>query len=140
MQSKRFLVEISKLLLTVLITALFFTLGFSIFREETYASALIGVSGGMLGVSLFQATKVFSYMKAPQKMKRDNINHKDERNLQILAHSKASSFDLETFILLGLTAYTIYTDNVGYILIIGVLWFSRIISLLYFVYKNNKTL
>lgn len=76
MQSKRFLVEISKLLLTVLITALFFTLGFSIFREETYASALIGVSGGMLGVSLLQATKVFSYMKAPQKMKRDNINHK----------------------------------------------------------------
>ncbi|ENK1243924.1 hypothetical protein ACFLKB_07880 [Clostridium sp. FAM 1755] len=132
--------EIFKLILLVSMTIIFFILGNVAFNEMHYSSALLGISGSSMGLSLFQLTRVIGFARNPQKYKKEQIDIKDERNSLILTNAKASSFDVETFVILGITVYAIYSNNIGFVFAIFILWVSRIFSLFYYLSKNNKEL
>lgn len=132
--------EIFKLILLVAMTITFFILGNVVFNEMHYSSALLGISGASMGLSLFQLMRVIGFARNPQKYKKEQIDVKDERNSLILTNAKASSFGIETFVIFGITVYAIYSNNVGFVFAIFILWVSRIFSFFYYLSKNNKEL
>ncbi|MGO5067231.1 hypothetical protein FDF31_08135 [Clostridium sporogenes] len=132
--------EIFKLILLVAMTITFFILGNVAFNEMHYSSALLGISGASMGLSLFQLTRVIGFARNPQKYKKEQIDVKDERNSLILTNAKASSFGIETFVIFGITVYAIYSNNIGFVFAIFILWVSRIFSFFYYLSKNNKEL
>lgn len=132
--------EIFKLILLVAMTITFFILGNVTFNEMHYSSALLGISGASMGLSLFQLTRVIGFARNPQKYKKEEIDAKDERNSLILTNAKASSFGIETFVIFGITVYAIYSNNIGFVFAIFILWVSRIFSFFYYLSKNNKKL
>lgn len=127
-----------KLILIIGITFIFFILGYFIFDNKHYSSALLGISGASLGLSLFQLKRIFNFTKNPESYNKEQIDIKDERNVMLIGKSKACAYDIETFIIFGITAYAIYSNNVGFVLAIFVLWLIRIFSFFYYFSKNSK--
>lgn len=132
--------EILKLILLTGIGLLFFMMGKQIFSDTYYSSALIGVSGGMIGLSLFQLVRILGIIRNPQKLKQEQVDLEDERNNLIINNSKSSAYNFETYIILGITAYAIYSNNIGFVASIGILWIFRVASFFYYLSKNNKEL
>ncbi|MDM8127255.1 hypothetical protein QUV80_02090 [Paraclostridium benzoelyticum] len=130
--------EKPKLILLIGITVIFFLLGYFIFDNTHYSSALLGVSAASLGLSLFQLKRIFNFTKNPESYNKEQINIKDERNVILIGNAKASAYDIETFAILGITAYAIYLDNIGFALTIFALWIIRIFSFIYYYSKNSK--
>lgn len=130
--------EILKLFLLTGSMVVFFMLGYVVFRGKHYSPALIGMAGSAIGISLFQLKRIIGFVKNPKSYNREQVEVKDERNIVLLANSKASSYDLEVFIILGITIYSIYLNEVGLVLAILALWISRIGSFFYYLSKNSK--
>ncbi|PRR82502.1 hypothetical protein [Clostridium vincentii] len=130
--------EIVKLILLIVIAVAFFILGYVIIPNKYYSLSLLGVSGASIGLSLFQLKRVIDFARNPKKYNKEQIEVKDERNNRILINAKSSSFDIETFVILGITVYSIYLNNVGFVIAILALWISRIFSFFYYLSKNNK--
>lgn len=130
--------EILKLILLIGIVVVFLILGYVIFPNKYYSSALLGVSGTSIGLSLIQLIRVIDFARNPEKYNKEQIDLKDERNNMLLINAKASAYGVETFVIFGITVYAIYLDNVKFVFAIFVLWISRFFSFLYYFSKNNK--
>jgi hypothetical protein len=137
-RSNKLSMEMFKLILLIGVAAVFIILGCYIIPNEHYSSALLGVSGASIGLTLFQLTRVIGFIRNPEKYKREQIDIKDERNNLILTNAKASAYGVETYIILGITVYAIYSNNVGFVFAVLILWISRIFSFFYYLSKNNK--
>lgn len=127
-----------KLIFLILSTVIFFSLGYIVLNGENYSSALLGVSAASLGLSLFQLKRIFTFTKRPETYTNEQIELKDERNIMLVEKSKSCAYDIETFVILGITAYAIYSDNVGFVLAVLVLWSIRIFSFFYYFSKKNN--
>ena len=46
----------------------------------------------------------------------------------LIRYAKSSSYDLEIFIIFGITIYAIYLNNVGFALAVFILWIVRLSS------------
>lgn len=132
--------EITKTILFVAATVILVVLGTVYFNDTHYAGALLGAAGGSGGLTLFQLTRLYDFKKNPEKFKKEHIDVKDERNILILANARASSFSLETYIILGMGMYGIYLDQVEFVFAILILWVSRTLFFFYYLSKNNKEL
>lgn len=130
--------ELLKLILFIGIGIAFFILGFVIFPNKYYSSALVGISAASTGLILFQLKRVICFAKDPNSYEREQIDVKDERNNMILTNAKASSYSIETFVIFGISAYAIYLNNVKFVFAIFILWVSHIFSFFYYLYKYNK--
>lgn len=130
--------EIFKLILLIIITITLFILGNVVFNNTHYSSALLGMSGAFIGLSLFQLKRVIGFIKNPDTYNKEQINVKDERNIMLMTYAKSSSYDLETFIIFGITLYAIYLNSVEFVLAVFILWIIRIISFFYYLSKNNN--
>lgn len=127
-----------KLILLICITVIFFILGYLVFDNTHYSSALLGISGASLGLSLFQLKRILNFLKNPESYNKDQIAVKDERNIMLIEKAKTNAYDIETFTIFAITAYAIYSNNVGFALSILALWIIRIFSFLYYFSKNSK--
>lgn len=130
--------ELLKLISFIGIGIAFFILGFVIFPDKYYSSALVGISAASTGLILFQLKRVIGFAKDPNNYNREQIDIKDERNNMLMTNSKASSYDIEAFVILAITVYAIYLNNVRFAFAIFILWMSRIFSFFYYYAKNNK--
>ncbi len=130
--------EIFKLILYTGIVIIFFILGKVIFDNTHYSSAFIGVSGGFLGISIFQLVRIINFNRNPERYHKEQIDYKDERNNMIISRAKSSAHDTEIFAIIGLSIYAIYLNNVEMVIGILILWIIRIISFFYYLNKNNK--
>lgn len=127
-----------KLIFLILSTVIFFSLGYIVLNGENYSSALLGVSASSLGLSLFQMKRIFTFTKRPETYTNEQIELKDERNIMLVEKSKSCAYDIESFVILGITAYAIYSDNVGFVLAVLVLWSIRSFSFFYYFSKKNN--
>ena len=130
--------EIFKLILYIGIVILLLILGKVVFDSTHYSSALIGVSGGFLGISIFQLVRIINFKRNPEKYHKEQIDYKDERNNMIISSAKSSAYDAEIFGIIGLSIYAIYLNNVEMVIGILILWVIRIFSFFYYLNKNNK--
>lgn len=138
MKNIKFKKEILKLLLLIVVTVISFILGNYVIEDKNQAGAIVGIAGSSAGLSIFLLTRIINFIKDPKKYDKEIIDFKDERNNTIIKNSKASSYDIETFIIFGITLYAIYLNNINFVVAVGIIWVTRIISFLYNVSKNNK--
>lgn len=130
--------EVFTLIVLVIITIALFILGNVVFSNTHYSSALLGMSGASIGLSLFQLKRMIDFIKNPDSYKKEQINKKDERNNMLVTYAKSTSYDLETFIIFGITLYAIYINSVEFVLAIFILWIIRIASFFVYLYRNNN--
>lgn len=130
--------EIFKLMLLIGITIIFYILGYVVFDNKYYSSALLGISGASIGLVLFQLKRVLDFTRNPEIYNKEQIDVKDERNIMLLTNAKASSYGIETFIIFGITVYAIYLNDIGFVLAIFALWISRFLSFFYYLSMNNN--
>lgn len=130
--------EILKLIILAVLGIVFFVLGYYVFSEEHYSSAILGMAGAAVGLVIFQLMRISNFIKNPISYEKEQVNIKDERNNIILNKSKAESYDVELFVLFGVTIYAIYLNNIVFVVSLCVLWVIRIGSFFYYISKNNK--
>lgn len=130
--------EIFKLVFLIIITVGSFVLGEFVFENRHFSSALLGISAASIGLLVFHLIRNINFIKNPSAYKKEQINLKDERNLMLIRYAKSSSYDLEIFIIFGITIYAIYLNNVGFALAVFILWIVRLSSFFYYLSKNSK--
>lgn len=138
MKSINWTKEIFKLIFYIGSVVLLFILGKVVFDNTHYSSALIGVSGGFLGILIFQLIRMINFKRNPENYHKERIDFKDERNNMIISSAKSSAYDAEIFGIIGLSIYAIYLNNVEMVIGILILWIIRIFSFFYYLNKNNK--
>lgn len=132
--------EITKFILLLVITAGLFILAKFVFEDTHFASALFGASGGVGGLLIFQLARLLSFARNPSKFNKEQIDVEDERNILIMTNARSSAFSIETSVILGISMYAIYSNDLGFVLAIFFLWISRILLFFYYLSKNNKEL
>ena len=138
MKNIKFKKEILKLVLLIVVTVIAFILGNYVIEDKSQAGAAAGMTGAGVAMSLFQLSRIINFVKDPKKYDREIVDLKDERNNTIIKNSKASAYDIETFLIFGITLYAVYLNNINFVLAVGIIWVTRIVSFLYNFSKNNK--
>jgi hypothetical protein len=95
MKSINWTKEIFKLIFYIGSVVLLFILGKVVFDNTHYSSALIGVSGGFLGILIFQLIRMINFKRNPENYHKERIDFKDERNNMIISSAKSSAYDAE---------------------------------------------
>lgn len=138
MKSINWTKEMFKFIIYIGNVILFFVLSRFVFDNIHYSSALIGVSGGFLGIIIFQIIRMINLKRNPKNYHKEKIDFKDERNNMIISSAKTSTYDVEIFGIIGLSIYAIYLNNVEMVIGILMLWIIGIFSFFYYLNKNNK--
>lgn len=94
---------------------------------KTIAGVLIGVGGGLFGMSVSNLVMLHMERKHPELEKQKRIEQKDERNTMIRNRAKAKAGDITQWLIVAIAALNILID--------APLWVTLVILAVYAAYN-----